>query len=580
MRDPLRQASLFAVGLFFLGWLGWQSGPPPRAESVRFEVSFPPSLHEAAVDGRVLLMLSTNGEEEPRFQIGTELDTQQVFGIDVEGLGPGENAVIDDSTLGYPHKTLADVPPGEYFAQALINVYETFHRRDGHVLKLPMDDGEGQQWERSPGNLYSRPKRVSLDPSRGQTVRIELNETIPPIDPPQDTRYIKHLRLQSKLLSEFWDRPMHLGAVVLLPEGFAEHPDTSYPVVYWQDHFQPSFTAGVGFREHPPEPELTGRARQQAEYAYKFYQDWTSGRLPRMLLVIPQHPNPYYDDSYGVNSANLGPYGDALVQELIPYVEKTFRGIGEPWSRALYGASTGGWIALAQQVFYPDFFNGSWCFCPDPVDFRAYQQVDIYQDVNAYWAESHWRRVPRIDRREVNGDITAAMEEANRLEMVLGTRGRSAGQWDVWQAVYSPLGADGYPRPIYDKRSGLIDREVAVHWRERYDLRYILERDWKVLGPKLVGKVHVTVGDMDNYYLERAVRLLEEFLESTQEPGRGPYYGGTIEYGDGRGHCYSGAPSLPARVSALTIHQRYLPLIAEHMLRTAPRGADVTGWRY
>ncbi|HLE22021.1 MAG TPA: hypothetical protein VJB88_12980, partial [Vicinamibacteria bacterium] len=153
MRDPLRQASLFAVGLFFLGWLGWQSGPPPRAESVRFEVSFPPSLHEAAVDGRVLLMLSTNGEEEPRFQIGTELDTQQVFGIDVEGLGPGEKAVIDDSTLGYPHKTLVDVPPGEYFAQALINVYETFHRRDGHVLKLPMDDGEGQQWERSPGNL-------------------------------------------------------------------------------------------------------------------------------------------------------------------------------------------------------------------------------------------------------------------------------------------------------------------------------------------------------------------------------------------------------------------------------------------
>src|SRR3972149_3485272 len=138
MRDPLRLASLFAVGLFFLGW---QSGPPPRAESVRFEISFPPSLREATVDGRVLLLLSTNGEEEPRFQIGTQLDTQQIFGIDVERLGPGEKAVIDDSTLGYPHKTLADVPPGEYFAQALINVYETFHRRDGPVLQPPIDDG-------------------------------------------------------------------------------------------------------------------------------------------------------------------------------------------------------------------------------------------------------------------------------------------------------------------------------------------------------------------------------------------------------------------------------------------------------
>ncbi len=123
-----------------------------------------------------------------------------------------------------------------------------------------------------------------------------------------------------------------------------------------------------------------------------------------------QHANPYYDDSYGVNSANVGPYGDAIVKELIPYVEKRFRWIGEPWSRALYGGSTGGWIALAQQIFYPDFFNGSWCSCPDPVDFRAYQQIDIYKDRNAYWADSEWKRVPRIDRRDTNGDVTATME--------------------------------------------------------------------------------------------------------------------------------------------------------------------------
>jgi enterochelin esterase-like enzyme len=550
------------------------------ADGLRFEISFPSSVRSEAVDGRALLMLSTNGDEEPRFQISARLDTQQIFGTDADSLAPGQAAVIDAATLGYPRKSLSDVPPGEYYVQGLINVYETFQRADGHVVKLPMDNGEGQEWESSPGNLYSKPRHVFIDPSRGDTVKIELGEIIPPLTPPQDTRYIKHVRIQSKLLTEFWGRPMHLGAVVLLPEGFDEHTEARYPVMYWQDHFSESFDAGTGFREERPDARLTGRDRLRAEYAFKFYQDWTSGRLPRMLIVSIQHANPYFDDSYGVNSANVGPYGDAIVKELIPYVEEKFRAIGEPWARVLYGGSTGGWIALAQQVFYPDFFNGTWCFCPDPVDFRAYQQIDIYRNKNAYWADSEWKQIPFIDRRDINGDVTATMEDANRYEMVIGTKGRSGGQWDIWQAVYSPVGDDGYPKPIYDKRTGVIDREVARYWRENYDLRYILERDWITLGPKLVGKIHVLIGDMDNFYLERAVRLLEDFLESTKKPGRGPYYAGTVEYGDGREHCYTGEPSLPVRLSGYTVNQRWMPVMVQHMIRTAPTGADVTSWRY
>jgi len=370
---------------------------------------------------------------------------------------------------------------------------------------------------------------------------------------------------------------MELGAIVLLPEGFDEHPEARYPVLYVQGHFAPSFR---GFRETPPEPGLKGYARTRAEYAYEFYQDWTSGRLPRMLIVISQHANPYYDDSYGVNSANLGPYGDALTEELTPYVETRFRAIGEPWSRVLMGGSTGGWIALAQQVFHPDFFNGAWCHCPDSLDFRAYQMIDIYENENAYWRDSEWKKVPRVDRRDVNGDLTATMEDANRYELVIGEKARSGGQWDIWQAVYGPVGEDGYPKPIWDKRTGVIDREVAKYWKTHYDLRYLLERNWDEIGPKLVGKIHIDVGDMDNYYLERGVRLMEAFLESTKEPGRGPYFGGTVDYGDGRGHCYSGDPSVPTRIARLTIYQRHLPVMVEHMLKTAPKGADVTSWRY
>ena len=504
------------------------------AAGLRFEVRYASGLRTEPLDGRLLVMLSTREGEEPRFQVDTSLETQQIFGTDVNALGAGEPALLDGSALGYPMERLVDVPAGEYVVQALVHVYETFHRADGRVLKLPMDDGEGQQWERSPGNLYSTPKRIRIDPAADQTISLTLDRVIPPLDPPQDTKYIKHVRIQSEKLTRFWGRPMHLGAIVLVPEGFDEHPQARYPVLYVQGHFTSTFR---GFRETPPEPGLSGDLKLEAEYGYRFYQDWTSGRLPRMLIVISQHANPYYDDSYGVNSENLGPYGDALIEELTPYVEKKFRAIGEGWARVLMGGSTGGWIALAQQVFYPDFFNGAWCHCPDSVDFREYQMVNVYENRNAYWMDSEWKKnVPRIDRREVNGDLTATMEDANRYELVLGENARSGGQWDIWQAVYGPVGQDGYPQPIWNKRTGVIDGEVADYWKENYDLRAILERRWATLGPKLVGKIHIKIGDVDHFYLERAVRLLEAFLESTKEPGRGPYYGGSIEYGDGHGH--------------------------------------------
>jgi hypothetical protein len=299
-----------------------------------------------------------------------------------------------------------------------------------------------------------------------------------------------------------------------------------------------------------------------------------------MLIVLIQHANPYYDDSYGVNSANVGPYGDAIVKELIPFVEKKFRAIGEPWARVLFGGSTGGWIALAEQIFYPDFFGGAWGFCPDGIDFRAYQQVDIYKDKNAYWLDSEWKKVPRASRRDIDGTVTLTMESENIYELMLGENARSGGQWDIWQAVYGPVGQDGYPLPIWDKRTGVIDIEVSQHWKENYDLRYILERDWETLGPKLIGKLHIRVGDMDNYYLERAVRHMERFLESTKLPGRGPYYAGSIEYGDGYGHCYSGGAPVPADKLRGTYYQRLMPEVKEHMLKYAPKGADTKSWQY
>jgi hypothetical protein len=219
----------------------------------------------------------------------------------------------------------------------------------GHVVKLPMDRGEGRQWNRAPGNLISEPQRMTIDPSRRETQRIVLDREIPPIPDPPQTKYIRHIRIESKLLSEFWGRPMHLGAHVLVPEGFDDHPEARYPLVIFHGHFP--YTFG-GFREEPPDPDLEpdfserfklhGYNRIVQEEAYAFTKYWTAKDTPRMLIIEIQHPNPYYDDSYAVNSANLGPYGDAITYELIPKIEEEFRGIGQGWARFLYGGSTGG----------------------------------------------------------------------------------------------------------------------------------------------------------------------------------------------------------------------------------------------
>ncbi len=184
---------------------------PAASAGIEFAVSFPASRSAAPLDGRLLLLLSTNGEAEPRFQISDGPATQLVFGVDVDGLKPGAEAVIDASAFGYPVRSLAELPAGEYYVQALLHRYETFHRSDGHTVRLPMDRGEGQRWNAAPGNLISAPRRMSLDPRRDGTVRIVLDQEIPPIPPPKDTKYIRHERIQSERLTKFWGRPMYLG---------------------------------------------------------------------------------------------------------------------------------------------------------------------------------------------------------------------------------------------------------------------------------------------------------------------------------------------------------------------------------
>ena len=576
----------FVSTLVFWAGIACQHSPSsPESETMmRFAVSFDAATQPDPVDGRVIVLLAADeSDEEPRFRVRPGPRAIQVFGTNVDGLRPGVPAVVDASVFGYPLDTLSKLPAGEYVVQAVLHKYETFSLATGHRVKLPMDRGEGQHWNRAPGNLYSTPTKIQIDPAKPRRIELRLDKVIPPIEPPKDSKYIRHIKIRSERLSKFWGRDMYLGAHVLVPHGFDEHPEARYPLMIFHGHFPADFG---GFRPEPPDENLEpnyserfkvkGYNRIQQQEAHDFYKKWTSDDFPRFLIIEIQHQNPYYDDSYAVNSANLGPYGDAITYELVPYIEKMFRGIGEGWARFVYGGSTGGWEALAVQVFYPDEYNGSFAACPDPIDFRAYMTVNLYEDDNAYVDEGPFHRIARPGHRDYLGRVQSTLEDYNLLELALGDKSRSGDQFDIWEAVYSPMGPDGYPQRIWDKKTGQIDKKVAAHWRENYDLRHILERDWATLGPKLAGKIHIYCGDMDNYYLNNAVYLMEDFLKKTTSPP----YGGEVTYGDRAEHCWNGDPDQPNHISRLRYNWMYVPKIMARIKESAPEGADLTSWRY
>jgi len=553
----------------------------PQKSKYIFKISFSDLLSELAQDGRLLLMISNDNQSEPRFQINDGLKTQLIYGVDVDQMVPGEEIEIDGSAFGFPKTSTDEIPEGKYYIQALLNRYETFNLTTGHTVKLPPDKGEGQQWNKKPGNYFSKPVEISL--ISGKAYHILMDQEIPPIELPKDTKYIKHVKMKSDLLTRFWGRDMYLGANVLLPHGFDEHPEAHYPLMIFHGHFPYTFD---GFREIPPdadpEPDYSERFKINGynkivqQEAYDFYETWISDDFPRYIVIEIQHANPYYDDSYAVNSANLGPYGDAITYELIPYIEEKFRGIGAPWSRFLYGGSTGGWEALAAQVFYPNEYNGCFAACPDPIDFRAYCLINIYENKNAYYYDSDFKETLIPGHRDYLGQINSTVRDMNWLELVLGTKTRSGGQWDIWEAVYSPMGEDGYPKRLWDKYTGDIDHTVAAYWKEHYDLRHILERDWDTLGPELKGKIHIYCGDMDNYYLNNAVYLMEDFLKNTQNP----HYNGEVDYGDRAEHCWNGDHEHPNYISRLRYNTMYLDKILKRINESAPTSADLTSWRY
>lgn len=568
---------------------------PARGTSLRasadseFEISFSSSVRSTPITGRLLVVVTRNNNVEPRLQAG-DWDNVVVplFGIDVNQLRPNVPAVIDSNTPGFPLRRLGDLPAGDYYVQAVLNVYTECHRSDGHSVWVHLDQWEGQHFNTSPGNLISAVQRVHLDPATGFDVPLILSKLIPLVPAPSDTDWVKHIKFRSSLLSKFWGCPIYLGATVLLPRGYAQHPHVGYPVIYLQGHFSldapfgfdpnakethPTYEEQKSAHEHlnvagPPRPlHLASEALLMPETAYEFYKEWTSDHFPRVIAVTFQHPTPYYDDSYAVNSVNDGPYGDAIMQELIPKVETRFRIIRKSYARALTGGSTGGWESLALQAYHPDFFGGTWTFYPDPIDFRRWGIVNIYDDKNFFEATEEWIRPQRYFQRSSVGQPRITNHELTDLESVLGSKLRSGEQFAIWQAVYGPIGDDGYPKPLWDPTTGNIDHSVAAYMRAHgYDLRYYLQSNWPRIGPSLVGKIHIFCGDMDNYYLNLAVYLMQDFLADT----KAPYYGGSFQYGRPmKGHGWQP-----------TTNFELIKTITEQISKNTPSDEDASVWHY
>ncbi|MEM8799881.1 MAG: hypothetical protein AAGF15_07370 [Pseudomonadota bacterium] len=254
---------------------------------------------EAIAHGRLIVILATDANTEPRFQTGWRFDSPQIFGVPVEDLSPAGTVSVDSSALGFPVHSISAVPPGDYIVQAVLHKYETFTLGNGKTVHLPMNRGAGQNWRRAPGNLISEPKKLRIDPAKDDAIEIVLSKEIAPIEPPKDTEYVKHIRVKNERLSAFWGRDIYLGAHVLLPHGFENHPDARYPIAVFHGHFPYDFGGG---RTTPPDPDLEcvyskrfdvpcyNRVQQQA--AYDFYKRWIADDFPRLLIVQIQHANP------------------------------------------------------------------------------------------------------------------------------------------------------------------------------------------------------------------------------------------------------------------------------------------------
>jgi len=451
-----------AIAILLLG----QAPLSTAAEPLRFRVRLDAAVTDRPITGRLYVFLSQRGGREPRYG-PSWFRPEPFFGRDVENVQPGTSREIDDRADGFPDK-LSKLLPGEYRVQAVLD----------HDFYSPHP-------ARGVGNFYSHVERIDLDPASSGTIELVLNHVVE-AQPFPESPWLEEVAINSELLSKFHGREVIERAAVVLPVSYDEQPEKRYPAVY--------VVPGFGGSHRASQWRVLTGPRDVEEGEVEFIRVMLSGQCKWGHHVY-------------ANSATNGPRGEALVRELIPCIDRRFRTVAAPTARFVTGHSSGGWSSLWLQVNYPDVFGGVWSSAPDPVDFRDFQGVDIYaQPPLSVYRDEEGNRRPLARR---GTEPVLWYDSFTRMDDCLG-RG---GQLRSFEAVFSPRGPDGLPCKLWDRATGRINPEVARAWR-KYDIRLLLEENWETLGPKLAGKLHIVVGDLDTFYLDGAVRRLADTLRN------------------------------------------------------------------
>lgn len=427
------------------------------AQAQQFKITYPASAFNQPFTGKVFLYLSKNNRQPKDGAVGIEFFP--AFSVDVKNILPGSSVVIDDKAASYP-VPLSDLERGTYYVQAV------WDRNLG-----------GRSIAESPGNMYSNSTQVSFTKYYKKTFIIVCDQVVPE-ENFVETQFVKELKVPSKLLSDFHKKPMTVNAAVLLPEEYYTQPARKFPVLF--------NVFGYGGNYH----RLSGRTTASTPI----------DTIPCIEVVLDG--NCALGHSVYANSDNNGPWGDALVKELIPALENKFRCNG---ARFLAGHSSGGWTVLWLQTQYPSTFAGCWSSSPDPVDFRNFQTINLYNGENMFYSkDSSLRSVATVA-----GSIPwASQKQIYQAENVI-YRGEQMHSFD---AVFSGKGADGNPERICDPVTGAINANVFEHWK-RYDISSNVRNNWTALKNDLQGKIRVSVGEHDNFLLNHAVHLFDDEMK-------------------------------------------------------------------
>ena len=479
--------------LFSLSFISCQNQKKP--DGLKILLSTDESIKSSVEkEGRLFLFFTKNGDSEPRYQLfPAPVNAPYIFAINLtdfnidETLELGKN-IKWNSTTTY---TINNIPKGNYFVQTLWD-QDTIESRIN-----------------APGNIYTETQNITIGSE--STIKLSLNQIIPKRQLVKHD-LVKEINFKSDTLSKWWNKPMFLKASLLLP--FDYDKSKSYPIRY--------NVAGYGGRYTRVESLVNNE---------EFMNWWTSKNAPQVINVFLDGEGPF-GDSYQMDSENSGPYGYSLIYELIPHIENKYRNTSSPKTRFVDGCSTGGWVSLGLQLYYPEHFNGVFSYSPDAVEFENYQLINIYKDKNAFTNEFGYAR-PCM--RGVDGEPMVSMKKFVQFENVQGhsnTYLDSGDQFSSHTALYSPKGENGLPKPLFDHITGDIDKEVANHWK-KYDFKIYADKNWNTLGPKIEDKIYIWMGDMDHFYLNIATRKFAEFLETTENPKSNAI----IEFSPKQGHC-------------------------------------------